>query len=442
MTQEEEIAQLRADNQRLQEQLAQALKRIEELERQKTPPPSFVKANVTKAHEKKTRKKRSAEHNGVRKRAEPTQVVDHRIEICSTCQGHLSSMVLARRRQVIEVAPPPPVEVIEHQVYKGWCSFCRAWQQAPLDVREQAFGQGRLSQRIASLIAYLRTSLRLPIRQIQNYLSSLHGLAVSVGEFVEVLHRLEELARPHVDAIKQQARSRSVVHADETGWREDGRTGYVWSLSTQQGERYFEYHHSRAGAVATALVGEEFKGVLVSDFYGGYNDLACAHQRCWVHLLRDLHELKEAWPHEDAIQSWIAEVDGLYRRGMSQQGSGKEAYQALLMRAKELAGCSASVKKHPCQALCKRLLRHQDELFQFVLKAEVPAHNNLAERSIRPLVVARKVSGGTRSSQGSSQGSTTRMTLTSLFATWHAQGLNTMEQCRLMLSLPTPLPQP
>jgi transposase len=438
MTQEEEIAYLRADNQRLQEQLAQALTRIEELEKQKTPPPSFVKANVAKPKEKKVRKKRRPDQNGVRKRANPTQVVEHRIDTCPTCQGRLSTSVLARRRQVIELAPPPAVEVTEHHVYKGWCSFCRAWKQASLDVGEQVLGQGRLSSRIASLIAYLRSALRMPVRHIQSYLACLHELKVSVGEIVEVLHRIEAATRQQVQTIKQDARSRPVLHADETGWREDGHNGYIWSLSTQQGERYFEYHHSRAGAVATSLVGEEFHGVLVSDFYGGYNDLACSHQRCWVHLLRDLHEMKDLWPHDDAIQRWIQEIDALYRIGMSQQGTGQETYQALVSQAKELAARYASVKKHPCQALCKRLLRHQDELFQFVLKPNVVAENNLAERSIRPLVVARKISGGSRSPKGS----TTRMALASLFGTWQAKGLNVLEQCQLSLSHPSPLPQP
>ena len=83
-------------------------------------------------------------------------------------------------------------------------------------------------------------------------------------------------------------------------------------------------------------------------------------------------------------------------------------------------------------------MRHQEELFQFVLKAEVAAENNLAERSIRPVVVARKISGGTRSPKGS----TTRMALASLFGTWQAKGLNVLAQCQLILSQSCPLPQP
>ncbi len=56
----------------------------------------------------------------------------------------------------------------------------------------------------------------------------------------------------------------------------------------------------------------------------------------------------------------------------------------------------AQAKGHPCQALAKRILRHEAELFQFVLAAGLRADNNLAERSIRPVVMVRKISGHAR----------------------------------------------
>ena len=85
------------------------------------------------------------------------------------------------------------------------------------------------------------------------------------------------------------------------------------------------------------------------------------------------------------------------------------------------------------QALSKRLLRHEDELFQFVLIDGLSADNNLAERSIRPLVVIRKISGGSRSAEGTK----TRMALASLFETWQARGLNPFEECRRLLGQTT-----
>lgn len=91
------------------------------------------------------------------------------------------------------------------------------------------------------------------------------------------------------------------------------------------------------------------------------------------------------------------------------------------------------MKKHPCQALAKRLLRHEDELFQFVLIEGLSADNNLAERSIRPLVVIRKISGGSRTEEGTK----TRMALASLFGTWRARGLNGFAECFNLLSQQT-----
>ncbi len=77
-------------------------------------------------------------------------------------------------------------------------------------------------------------------------------------------------------------------------------------------------------------------------------------------------------------------------------------------------------------------MRHQDELFQFVLVSNLPADNNLAERSLRPLVVLQKVSGGSRSEEGTK----TRLTLASLFSTWAARGQNPFLMCLTALRLP------
>ena len=68
--------------------------------------------------------------------------------------------------------------------------------------------------------------------------------------------------------------------------------------------------------------------------------------------------------------------------------------------------------------LCRRIERHIKELFVFVSHPETPPDNNAAERSLRHLVISRKISGGTRSELGSDS----KMTLASLFGTWRATG--------------------
>lgn len=300
--------------------------------------------------------------------------------------------------------------------------------------------------RLVSLIAYLRTSLRLPIRHIQIYLHTLHHLSLSGGAIVGLLHQLRRAVQPAVATLQAQARASPILHGDETGWRENGQNGYIWSFATpgEDGVRYYEYDPSRGQHVVRRILGSQFRGHLVSDFYGSYNVYRGKHQRCWVHLLRDLHALKEAYAADRAVQQWAHGVRTLYDEAQQwlhartePPGSAREvSYVHFVGRLHQCGIQYAQVKKHPCQALAKRLLRHEDELFQFVLVAGLSADNNLAERSVRPLVVIRKISGGSRSTEGTH----TRMALASLFETWQARGLNPFAECLNLLSQ-TPLPQ-
>ena len=448
MTIEEELALLRAENAELKRQLAQALarigeleQRIAELEQRQGSPPSFVKPHRPKAKDpKQPRRTRAPQHNHGRRRETPTRTVQHALECCPACHYRLRGESLDYRRQVIELPPPQAVEVIEHQVIKRYCPHCQRWRSPQLDLQGQVFGHGRIGVRLASLVAYLRQSLRMPVRRIQEYLETFHRLTVSSGEIVELLHDVRHATEGAVEELKRQMQQSKVVHADETGWRENGRNGFLWSFSTpgEEAVRYYEYDPSRAQAVVKRILAGEFRGHLVSDFYCGYNDYPGAHQRCWVHLLRDLHELKEQHADEAAVVAWARAVrqvhddaqEWLKRTRAPTQEERERQYVALVGRVHQLGLQYAQGKKHPCQALAKRLLRHEDELFPFVLVEGLSADNNLAERSIRPVVVIRKISGGSRSPEGTK----TRMALASLFGTWQARGLNGFLECFKLLS--------
>jgi transposase len=439
--------QLRISQEQLsetQKQLGVAQARIEELEKLKTPPPAFAKAKKKKPQEeqKKARKKRDAKHNRARARSTPTQIVEHRLVNCPACHLRLGGISLARSREVIDVPLPPPVEVTHHRIYKGWCTGCQKWYEAPVNLTDQVVGQGRIGVRLTSLIATLRTVMRLPVRQLQAYLLTVHGVTISIGEIVELLHRLKEQMQPHLDALKREIRASPAIQADETGWREDGINGYVWAVSTPT-IRYYEYHHSRGGEVVKELIGEDFGGVLGSDFYAGYNIHQGWHQRCWVHFLRDVHELKEKYPHDEQLFTWAASVKAIYEQAVTWAEHGPDLQlsprkqqqtrvaQQHAFEQQLLAVCRPYVlTAAPQHTLCERVERFLPELFVFVAVAGVPAHNNLAERSVRPLVVARKISGGTRSPKGSQ----TRMGLASLFGTWMAQRLNPFHQCLATLT--------
>jgi hypothetical protein len=439
----EEKERLRAELEQQAEQLAIVLERIAELEGRGGKCPSFVKPNRPKRQEpKRERKKRAARHNKGRKRGQPTRIERHVLECCPECQYRLRGESVGYTREVVELPPPQPVEVIEHQVIKRWCPSCEQWRSPRLDLSGQVLGQGRIGVRITSLVVYLRTTMRLPVRMIRTYLATLHGLELSVGEIQALTHGARRQLQSEAEALKAAVQTSTVVHGDETGWREDGENGYVWAFATSGplAVRYFERNRSRGHAVPKQILGPRFRGWLVSDFYSAYNLIPGHHQRCWVHLLRDLHALKEQHEADEAVVEWATAVREVYDEAQgwlgehpqATAGERKAAYTEAFTRTCALGEPYARTD-HPCRTLAKRLLRHQDELFQFLLVPGLPADNNLVERSLRPLVIIRKISGGSRSEEGT----ITRLTLASLLQTWAARNLNPFHQCLVALQRPT-----
>ena len=122
-----------------------------------------------------------------------------------------------------------------------------------------------------------------------------------------------------VESFKEEIRASAVVNGDETSWREDGQNGYVWSFSTDK-IRYYIYRKSRSAAVVKEVLGEQFDGVVVSDFYAAYNAHLGLHQRCWVHLLRDIHELKEKHKEDRQLKRWAQAVKAIYEKAKGYKG--------------------------------------------------------------------------------------------------------------------------
>ena len=435
----------------LEARIAELEARIAELEGQQKPPaaavkkpepPSWVKANRPD-RPRKERKKRT--HGFARLREEPTHRVEHATASCPDCQVPLLDGRVCGSRQVITL-PRVRARVTEHLVLERACPKCRKrWTPEP-DWNSLTAGRRRVGISVQSEVSVLREECRLPFRVIQRYLKWCFGLRLSVGELVALVRGVAERGREEYDRLRQEIRASPVVYGDETGWREDGRNGYLWSFSTSQ-VRYFLYRPSRGRTVVEEVLGDEFEGVLVSDFYGAYNVYQGPHQRCWVHLLRDIHKLNEQYPQHQNLAEWSQQVREVYGQARAWPGPDpglpdtvqrsrrvkqQQHYQQQLWSICHpyLAGDA------PMRVLCQRVERFLPELFTFVAEPQSAADNNAAERSLRPPVVSRKISGGTRSGQGSD----TKSILTSLFGAWRLQERNPYRALQSVLSKPLPAP--
>ena len=382
--------------------------------------------------EPRSRKRRA--HGCGRRRMRPTVHRVHAYECCPHCATALSGGTIRRTREVIEV-PPSPVIVTAHVYVERRCPRCRGrWLPGP-ELEEAVVGQGRLGVGLLSLIAVLREELRLPVARIQWYLEAVHGLHLSVGSIVAALHLVAARAAPTVARIQETLRASPVLHVDETGWRENGANGYVWTFSTAT-ERLF-VRGSRERAVLEATIGNDYAGVLVSDFYAVSTGYEGRHQYCWAHLLRDVDALVDQHPDEATVRGWADGVHALYQRATVDAADlardpPRRQRQRLGYEAELGALCApyVGVPEASPRVLAERITKYLSALFVFVDDLAVPATNNAAERSLRHLVTSRKISGGTRSPAGT----TTKMALATLFGTWRLQGRNPLEQCRALLT--------
>ena len=188
-------------------------------------------------------------------------------------------------------------------------------------------------------------------------------------------------------------RASPVVQGDETGWRINGKPAWAWCFRDPRLAIFLIDRHRRRDVIARVL-GTSFAGTVVSDFYAAYNGLGGARQRCLVHLLRELAQLREElpWP---SVRAFIQPLLDLFQDALA---LGKEreqlrppafsqAHQAILDRFDELLLKSRS--SHPdCLRIWRRLFKHCDELFTFLRDPRVPADNNGSARDIRSLAAA------------------------------------------------------
>ncbi|HZS00749.1 MAG TPA: IS66 family transposase [Chloroflexota bacterium] len=418
----------------LEAAVAKLQARVRELEARlgSSSPPGMpgLKPHGVSADAPKRPRKRRAQGYARRRSRQPTQQVVHALEQCPQCGSGLVGGTVQRRREVLEI-PLVRARVIEHVYLARQCPQCRRRCVPAAGLEQLVVGRQRLGMGLVSLITTLREEGRLPFRTIQWYLRTVYGLHLSQGALVGAVQRVAQVGQPTVRAIQAAVQASAAVNADETGWRESGRNGYVWTFSTPTAQ-YF-VRGGRDKAMVDEALGPAFAGTLITDFYAAYDHYPGLKQRCWAHLLREIDALTHQYPDDAAVQAWALEVQALYTRAkrsvprpLPERRLDRRCFERQLAALCEPGAADPTA---PPRRLCARVLKYLPELFTFVVEPGVPPDNNAAERSLRHLVTARKISGGTRSPEGSDA----KMALCTLFGTWRAQGLNPLWTCRQLL---------
>ena len=228
--------------------------------------------------------------------------VDLQLAECPTCRHKLKPSNKFHEHIQEEIIPAR-VEVTRYKHYEYWCSHCQAAVIAPHAPDEIPYGH--LGPRVLSVMALLKYHYVLPGNKIKAVLQELCGLKVSEGGIAQALQRLGRYLDTEAEAILGWIRQAAYKHADETGWKINGKKHWLWAFVNQMWA-YYVIHQSRASKVPKEVLGNPVHGILISDFHGAYGKLKGKKQKCLVHLKREMKECRGKDPPE--------QYEGPYRK--------------------------------------------------------------------------------------------------------------------------------
>jgi len=314
-------------------------------------------------------------------------------DICPDCGTRLISRG-SRSRSVIDCKPLTKEKVVL-KLEKKRCPKCHRFVEAtPTSVLPRCkYGNNLLAHIAVEHYVHGITLGRLEKR-----------LGIGYGSLVAGLHFLARLFEKAPERLIKEYRLSRVKHADESGWRNDGFNGFGWLYATLK-LSIFRFRATRSAAVVREVLGtDKLPGVLVVDRYNAYNKAPCKIQYCYAHLLRHVQDLEDEFPDNEEIRKFVASLSpllssamGLRRLPLSRRQFHRQARQ--IKRA--ILKIVNTQARHPgIQGIQNIFREKKSRLFHWAEDPLVPAENNLAERDLRPLVIARKISFGSQSDAG------------------------------------------
>lgn len=350
---------------------------------------------------------------------------------CPECKNKVSRTSSTYTRLVEDLPQIKPI-VTKYTIERHWCSTC---QKEVCATPSQTIPRCRLGTGVIALILTLKYRLRTPLKHIVEFLKNVCALNLSEGGVQRLFHSLQTHFKTPYHNILSKIRASSVKHADETSWRIEGQNAWAWAFATQE-EVLYTIEQTRGKGIPNRVLGNNPIGVLVHDDYGGYQKIPMLHQSCWAHLIRVCREAASRPEVSQEALTLNEEVNTLYRELACIVA---EPFEQRLREKQHASFCvrlASLIDRHyssrDAQKIQTRITHQKNNLFTALLYPNVPLTNNHAERQIRPLVVTRKISGGSQSLKGAR----THAVLMSLIQTISLKGQNFSTELKELLTAP------
>ena len=401
---EARIAQLETQVARLQQQVAQLQKNSSTSSK---PPSSDIvkppKAQSSGSGKSGGQKGHSGFWRNLFKTEQVDEVKEYRLSQCPECQTSLTPEHETQPwiQQTAEI-PEKLIHITEHKRFGYLCPTCRKQQYAPLP---EGIKQGELfGPRLQSLVGYMKGALHGSYTSLEEFMDEVFHLDVSRSMLCDQVESVSEALTAAHQEVRETLANTPHLHVDETGHKDNGKRYWIWTFSTQL-FGFFTVEASRGSQVLKKVLGETFKGTLITDFFSAYTKYASVfHQFCLAHLIRDIKFLITL--PDQANQQFgirlLREFKRLFYFWHHRHTMPHPQYQWGMAVVQRNLRSLASQKDLPrkSQTIATRLDKHWSSYLRFLVDPSIPPTNNLAEQTLRTVVIDRKITQGTRSEWG------------------------------------------
>jgi hypothetical protein len=313
--------------------------------------------------------------------------------------------------QFIEEVPAVRPHVTKLTTYEGHCARCDCVVRST-HPRQTSTAGGcagvQLGARALALAAELKHGLGLTLSKTQRALQVLGGLRVSRGGLAHAFARMAERLAPEHQALQHQLLAAPVVHSDETSWWVQGSQS-LWVFTTPGPEPltlYYVVPH-RDRVTFHGIIPATWEGWLITDGLSVYDTATTRQHKCFAHHLKALRAARLAQsPEVAAADPWVDRAHQFFVDAMALKKHWDDlAPPERTAQRQTLAHTAATLfgppRADPAQESFRaRVAKQFDHLLTFLDEPWADATNNLAERQLRPAVIARKLSCGNKTARG------------------------------------------
>lgn len=323
---------------------------------------------------------------------------------CPTCGKEL--IALERSASIFQtydlVAGRCVVTNYQRRHYR--CRCCRKNISAPLPI---GIGTSPFSPSFQALVIMLTSRYHTAKREVCSLLYELFHVRLSCGAVCKIERLAAERLKPLYEAIGQAILNDSrAINVDETTWRHARKVVYLWQMSNKD-FTFYRLDASRSTAARDNLLGRKFTKPIITDRYVVYRSLEVPHQYCLAHLLRDFQAFAEYKGMVGVIGRALRnELKAVFCNWKAYQNDELDKHQLkgrCTYRRKQLKDLlkDGFLSQHPkLSRFCGQLLKDFDCLWTFLRIPGMEPTNNQAERDLRPMVLWRKKSLGTKGPSG------------------------------------------